>query len=274
MRETKTMETCRIGIVGCTGRMGRMLIAETLATPGAVLAGGTGRGAHLGTDLGSLVGVKDLGIAVGGEAEDLFRAVDVVIDFTTPAATLAHARLAERLGTALVIGTTGLGAEETRAVEAAAAKAPVVSAPNMSLGVNLLLGLVEQVARSLDIDWDIEIVEMHHRHKIDAPSGTALGLGRAAAKGRGVAFDDVAVLSREGQTGARPDGAIGFATLRGGDVVGDHTVVFAGPSERVELTHKATDRRLFARGALRAALWAKGKPAGLYGMKDVLGLQL
>jgi 4-hydroxy-tetrahydrodipicolinate reductase len=266
------METCRIGIVGCAGRMGRMLIAETLATSGAALGGGVGRGSHVGADLGSLIGVKDLGLAVGDVPEALFQAVDVVIDFTVPAATVQHARLAGRHGTALVIGTTGLSAEETETVKAAAASAPIVSAPNMSLGVNLLLGLVEQVARSLGPDWDIEIVEMHHKHKIDAPSGTALGLGRAAAKGRGVAFDDVAVLSREGQTGARQEGTIGFATLRGGDVVGEHTVVFAGMAERLELTHKATDRRIFARGALRAALWAKGKPAGLYGMKDVLGL--
>jgi 4-hydroxy-tetrahydrodipicolinate reductase len=189
-----------------------------------------------------------------------------------PAASIHHAELVARHGKALVIGTTGLAPAETAAIEGFARQTPIVWAPNMSLGVNLLLGLVEQVAASLGPDWDIEIVEMHHRNKVDAPSGTALGLGRAAAKGRGVVLDEVAVRSRDGLTGAREAGTIGFATLRGGDVIGDHTVVFAGNSERVELTHKATDRRVFAKGAVRAALWLRGKPAGLYGMKDVLGL--
>ena len=267
------MELCRIGVVGCTGRMGRMLLAETLATNGAVLAGGVDRlkpgDVH---DLGELAGVKPLGIMAGDDVTALFDAVDVVIDFTVPAASVGHAKLAAKTGKGLVIGTTGLDAEQTRAVESAAQHAAILWAPNMSLGVNLLLGLVEQVARSLGDDWDIEIVEMHHRHKIDAPSGTALGLGRAAAKGRGVVLDDVAVRSRDGYTGPRKEGTIGFATLRGGDVVGDHTVVFAGEAERIELTHKATDRRIFARGALRAALWTKDRAPGLYSIKDVLGL--
>lgn len=267
------MELCRIGIVGCAGRMGRMLLAETLGTKGALLAGGVDRlkpGESF--DLGELAGGKPLGIIAGDDARALFEAVDVVIDFTVPAATVEHAKLAAATGKGLVIGTTGLDAEQTRAIETAAAQAPILWAPNMSLGVNLLLGLVEQVARSLGVDWDIEIVEMHHRHKIDAPSGTALGLGRAAAKGRGVVLDEVSVRSRDGYTGPRKEGTIGFATLRGGDVVGDHTVIFAGEAERIELTHKATDRRIFARGALRAALWTKGRPPGLYGIKDVLGL--
>lgn len=267
------MELCRIGIVGCTGRMGRMLLAETLSTTGATLAGGVDRlkaGEIL--DLGELAGGKPLGILAGGDAGALFAAVDVVIDFTVPAASAAHAEMAAAAGKGLVIGTTGLDAAQTRAIESAATKTAILWAPNMSLGVNLLLGLVEQVARSLGTDWDIEIVEMHHRHKIDAPSGTALGLGRAAAKGRGVELDEVAVRSRDGHTGARSEGTIGFATLRGGDVVGDHTVIFAGEAERIELTHKATDRRIFSRGALRAALWLKGRPPGLYGIKDVLGL--
>lgn len=267
------MELCRIGVVGCAGRMGRMLLAETLATKGAALAGGVDRlkpGEVL--DLGELAGGKPLGILAGDDVGALFDAVDVVIDFTVPAATVEHAKRAAATGKGLVIGTTGLDAEQTRAVEAAATQVPILWAPNMSLGVNLLLGLVEQVAGSLGEDWDIEIVEMHHRHKIDAPSGTALGLGRAAAKGRGVVLDEVAVRSRDGFTGPRKEGTIGFATLRGGDVVGDHTVIFAGEAERIELTHKATDRRIFARGALRAALWTKGRPPGLYGIKDVLGL--
>ncbi|HTH96686.1 MAG TPA: 4-hydroxy-tetrahydrodipicolinate reductase [Stellaceae bacterium] len=267
-------ETCRIGIVGCAGRMGRMLLAETLAAPAATLAGGSGRlpGGAAAQDLGLLAGGAPLGLTVTNDVEALFRASDVVIDFTVPGASVAHADLAAKLGKGLVIGTTGLSGQEMAAVEKAAAHSPVVWAPNMSLGVNLLLGLVEQVAGMLKDDWDIEIVEMHHRNKVDAPSGTALGLGRAAAKGRGVELDEVWVKSRDGLTGARQAGSIGFATLRGGDVIGDHTVVFAGNAERVELTHKATDRRVFARGAVRAALWLKGKPAGLYGMKDVLGL--
>lgn len=267
------MELCRIGIVGCAGRMGRMLLAETLATKGAALAGGVDRlQAGESLDLGELAGGKPLGIRVGSDARALFEAVDVVIDFTVPAASVAHAELAAATGKGLVIGTTGLDAGQSRAVEEAATRTAILWAPNMSLGVNLLLGLVEQVARSLGDDWDIEIVEMHHRHKIDAPSGTALGLGRAAAKGRGVVLDDVAVRSRDGYTGPRAAGSIGFATLRGGDVVGDHTVIYAGDAERIELTHKATDRRIFARGALRAALWTHGKPPGLYSIKDVLGL--
>lgn len=267
------MELCRIGILGCAGRMGRMLLSETLGTKGAELAGGVDRlkSGEI-ADLGELGGVKPLGIFAGEDPKALFDAADVVIDFTIPEATVRHAAIAAETGKGLVIGTTGIDAEQTRQIEAAALAAPIVWAPNMSLGVNLLLGLVEQVARALESDWDIEIIEMHHRHKIDAPSGTALGLGRAAAKGRGVDLDSVAVKSRDGYTGARPTGTIGFATLRGGDVVGDHTVVFAGEAERIELTHKATDRRIFARGALRAALWVKGKPPGLYGMKDVLGI--
>jgi 4-hydroxy-tetrahydrodipicolinate reductase len=267
------MERCRIGIVGCAGRMGRMLLAETLNTRGAELAGGVDRlkpGEAL--DLGELAGVKPLGLRAGDDIEALFLAADVVIDFTVPAATVRHAEFAAATGKGLVIGTTGLDAAQTQAIETAARTAPILWAPNMSLGVNLLLGLVEQVARALDPDWDIEIVEMHHRHKIDAPSGTALGLGRAAAAGRGVVLDDVAVRSRDGHTGPRVPGTIGFATLRGGDVVGDHTVIFAGEAERIELAHKASDRRIFARGALRAALWTKGKPPGLYDMKHVLGI--
>jgi 4-hydroxy-tetrahydrodipicolinate reductase len=262
-----------IGIAGCAGRMGRALIAETAGLAGARLSGGTIRAAvPQAGDLGTLAGLEPLGIAAGTDPEALFAASDVVIDFTMPAATLEHARIAARTGKALVIGTTGLGLSEAERIREAAATAPIVWAPNMSLGVNLLLGLVEQVARTLGPDYDIEILEMHHRLKRDAPSGTALGLGRAAARGRDTALDAVAVRSRDGLVGVRPDGAIGFATLRGGDVVGDHTVIFAGPGERLELTHKAGDRRIYARGAVRAALWAAGRDPGLYGMKDVLGL--
>ncbi|HVJ51411.1 MAG TPA: 4-hydroxy-tetrahydrodipicolinate reductase [Aliidongia sp.] len=263
----------RIGIVGCGGQMGRMLIAEVADTKGAELAGGTDIAESLqGRDLGEMVGLSRCGSVVGREPAALFAASDVVIDFTIPKVSVAIAELAAQMGKALVIGTTGMDPAQSQAIAAAAERAPILWAPNMSLGVNLLLGLVEQVARTLGPDFDIEILEMHHRRKIDAPSGTALGLGQAAARGRAVALEAAAIRSRDGQTGARPAGAIGFATLRGGDVVGEHTVFFAGQGERLELTHRATDRRLFARGAVKAALWLAGRGPGLYGMKDVLGL--
>ncbi|MEQ8229096.1 MAG: 4-hydroxy-tetrahydrodipicolinate reductase [Rhodospirillales bacterium] len=263
-----------IGIVGCGGRMGRMLIQTVLSTEGAQLAGGTEQSGSplIGQDLGLLVGPDAAGAAVMDDARTLFEAADVVIDFTVPAATVAHAALAFDTGTAMVIGTTGLTADQQTAVQGAAEKAAVVQAGNMSLGVNLLVGLAKQAAELLGPDYDIEVVEMHHKHKIDAPSGTALMLGRAAAEGRGLDHDDHAVLSREGHTGARPDDAIGYATLRGGDVVGDHTVIFAGPSERIELTHRAASREIFARGAVRAAMWCDGQSPGLYSMRDVLNL--
>ena len=199
-------------------------------------------------------------------------ACDVAIDFTQPEATLAYAARAAAHGTSLVIGTTGLNAEQEAALAEHARSTAIVYAPNMSLGVNLLLAVVEQVSAALDDAWDIEIVEMHHNRKVDAPSGTALGLGRAAATGRGRVFDEVAVLSREGMTGPREQGQIGFATLRGGDVIGDHTVVFAGAGERVEIGHKASGREVFAAGAVRAARWAAGREPGLYSMRDVLGI--
>lgn len=264
----------RIGIVGAGGRMGRMLVREVAATPGAVPAGGTERpgSALLGGDLGALAGIDPLGIVLTGDAPALFRASDAVIDFTSPAATVAYAALAAETGTALVVGTTGLSADDQAAVRAAAAHVPVVQAANFSLGVNLLAGLVRKVAATLGDDWDVEIVEMHHRHKVDAPSGTALALGQAAAAGRGVDLSAMKDSVRDGHTGPRQPGRIGFATLRGGDVVGDHTVIFAAEGERLELTHKAASRAIFARGAVRAALWTAGKAPGLYGMDDVLGL--
>lgn len=269
------MAEVRIAIAGAAGRMGRMLTAEIDRTAGAVLAGGTepaGSNAA-GQDLGELAGIGHRGVAVSIEPAALFADADVAIDFTAPAATLAHARLAAAAGKGLVIGTTGLSADDRAAIAGLAATAPIVLAPNMSLGVNLLIGLVEQVAAALDPDYDIEIVEMHHRHKVDAPSGTALGLGEAAARGRQVQLAETAVRVRDGHTGARERGTIGFATLRGGDVVGDHTVVFAANGERLELTHRAGSREIYARGAVRAAMWLAGRPAGLYGMTDVLGLR-
>jgi 4-hydroxy-tetrahydrodipicolinate reductase len=268
------MTAYRIGVVGCAGRMGRMLIAAIAGTPGCAVAGGSERpgSAAIGRDVGTIAGIEPLNLPVLDDADDLFAAADAVLDFTAPAVSVAHAALAARHKKVHVIGTTGLESDQIAALERAGRDTAIVFAPNMSLGVNLLLAAVEQVARSLGPDWDIEIVEMHHRHKVDAPSGTALLLGRAAAAGRGVKLDDVARRSRDGIVGARPKGEIGFATLRGGDVVGDHTVIFAADGERVEIAHKAGSRAIFARGAIRAAQWARGRKPGLYGMKDVLGL--
>ena len=267
-------DTLRIGLVGAAGRMGATLVREITGRPGVCLSGATERpGAEaLGRDVGSLAGLEPLGLAITADAAALFATSDVVIDFTAPAATMAHAALAAEHGVPLVIGTTGLDAGHERQLAEHARRVAMVLSGNMSLGVNLLVALTRKVAATLGPDFDIEIVEMHHRHKVDAPSGTALMLGRAAAAGRGVSLDDVADRGRDGITGARTPGAIGFAALRGGDVVGEHTVLFAADGERVELTHKATDRRLCARGAVTAALWTRTRPPGLYAMADVLGL--
>ena len=264
----------KIGIVGAAGRMGRMLIAEVLGVEGCQLAGGTeppGSGV-LGQDLGLLIGAAEQGLSIGDDTGALFKASDAVVDFTHPDATAAHAALSGETGVALIVGTTGFEAQHMEALGRAAAKAAVVQAANMSVGVNLLLGLTAQVASALGDDYDIEIAEMHHRHKVDAPSGTALALGAAAAKGRGVNLEDVSDRGRDGEAGPRIAGDIGFSVIRGGDVAGDHTVIFAGPGERVELTHKAGSREIFARGAIRAALWTEGRAPGLYSMRDVLGL--
>jgi 4-hydroxy-tetrahydrodipicolinate reductase len=251
-----------------------MLVADIVATEGCALAGGSARpGTPLvGQDLGEVGGSGRLGIAVTESTEAVIRASDVVIDFTAPEATAVHAALAARLGTPVVIGTTGLKAEQDRAVREAARQVPIVWAANTSLGINLLLGLVAQVAARLGPEWDIEIVEAHHRHKVDAPSGTALALGRAAAAARGVDFEAVAQRGRDGITGPRRPGDIGFAALRGGDNIGEHHVIFAGAGESLELTHRATNRAIYAKGAVRAARWLIGRPPGLYGMKEVLGL--
>lgn len=265
----------RIGVLGCAGRMGRAIIGEILHTDDCTLAGGTEANGHsaIGQDLGNLTGVDDVGLKVHDNALDLIAMSDVVIEFSTPEATIQHAALAAEQGTAHVVGTTGLGAETEDLLRKTATQTPIVWAANMSLGVNLLCGLAEQVARSLGPDaFDIEIVEFHHRQKIDAPSGTALALGEAAARGRKVALEEVADRGRDGITGARKSGSIGFAALRGGDIVGDHSVIFAGIGERIELTHKASDRGIYARGAVHAARWLEGRPNGLYTMTDVLGL--
>ncbi len=268
------MADIRMGVIGCGGRMGRMLIAEITAGEDCVLSGGTATpgSTHVGSDLGELSGIGRIGLLASNAPGELIRASSVVIEFSVAAATASHAALAAELGVPMVIGTTGLSAAEAAAVREAAKRIPIVWAANTSLGINLLLGLVEQVAARLGPEWDIEIMEMHHRGKADAPSGTALALGRAAAAGRGVALDDVAQRGRDGITGARKSGDIGFAALRGGDAVGDHHVVFAGAGERLELSHRATNRAIYAKGAVRAARWVIGRPPGLYGMKDVLGL--
>ena len=257
----------KIAIAGAAGRMGQMLIREIARTEGYELSGaleGPGSNA-LGTEAAK-------GIKIVADAAAAIGAAQVVIDFTVPAATVAHARIAADKGVAMVIGTTGLSPEQTAAVHEAAKKVPIMWAANMALGVNVLMALVERTAALLDPAYDIEVLEMHHRHKIDAPSGTALALGRSAAVGRKVELEKVWRKSRDGHTGARPTGEIGFATLRGGEEVGVHTVFFAAAGERLELSHRSFSREGYAAGAVRAAKWLEGKKPGLYGMKDVLGL--
>lgn len=271
------MTSLNIVVTGAAGRMGRMLVAEIAEHSGTGvghLSGATEPAGSpaLGADPGLLAGVAATGLAIQEDPAALIAAGDVVIDFTAPQATVAHARLAAQAGAALVVGTTGLSAEDEEALHLAARHVPVVYAANYSPGVTLLLDLVKRAAAALDADYDIDILEMHHRHKVDAPSGTALALGKAAAAGRGVDHETVKQTVRSGQTGARPRGEIGYATLRGGDVVGEHDVIFATEGERVILSHKASARRVFAAGAVKAALWTAGKHPGLYTMRDVLGL--
>jgi 4-hydroxy-tetrahydrodipicolinate reductase len=268
------MADMRLVIAGAGGRMGRTLIHAVAATKGLVLAGAVeaAGAAVIGRDAGELAGLGPNGIKVTSEVAPLLQQADGLIEFTIPAATLAFAELTAAAGLVHVIGTTGHSAEEEAIIAKAAKRATIVKAGNFSMGVNLLVALTKRVAKTLDDDYDIEILEMHHNKKIDAPSGTALMLGRAAAAGRGVDLGQRSVRGRDGMTGARNAGDIGFASLRGGTNVGEHVVIFAGPAERVELTHRAEDRMIFARGALRAALWARGQKPGLYAMADVLGL--
>jgi 4-hydroxy-tetrahydrodipicolinate reductase len=268
------MSDMRLIVAGAGGRMGRTLIHAIAATDGVVLAGAVdvAGSAVIGRDAGELAGLGANGVKVVTDAGPLLDQADGLVDFTIPAATVLFAELAARKGLVHVIGTTGLNGESERLVAEAAKRAVIVKSGNMSLGVNLLAALVKRVAQTLGEDYDIEILEMHHNKKIDAPSGTALMLGRAAAEGRGIDLAQHAVRARDGETGARCKGDIGFAALRGGTVVGDHSVIFAGAAERIELTHRAEDRMIFARGALHAALWARDKKPGLYSMADVLGL--
>lgn len=265
----------KIGILGGAGRMGQMIAREILSKQhNCTLAAAVEHKQSwaLGKDIGGMLGVDPAGINITTDKNAAFKACDALIDFTSPEATVEHAGLAHQHGKALIVGTTGLSEVEHAALASAAQKAPVLQAANMSVGVNLLLSLVEQVAQKLNQEYDIEVFEAHHRHKVDAPSGTALALGEAAAKGRGIKFKDAFIPARLGQIGARVPGSIGISVFRGGDVIGDHTVTFAGVGECLELTHKASDRSLFAKGAVKAALWLKGKGPGLYSMRDVLGV--
>jgi 4-hydroxy-tetrahydrodipicolinate reductase len=265
----------RLVIAGAGGRMGRTLIHAIAATKGVALAGAVEPpgSAVIGRDAGELAGLGPNGIKVTSDVAPLLRDAEGLIEFTIPAASVALAELSASAGVVHVMGTTGHSAEEEAIVAKAASRVPIVKSGNMSLGVNLLAALVKRVAQTLGEDFDIEILEMHHNKKIDAPSGTALMFGRAAAEGRAINLAERAARGRDGLTGARRAGDIGFASLRGGTVVGDHSVIFAGPAERIELTHRAEDRMIFARGALRAALWAHGKQPGLYSMADVLGVK-
>lgn len=268
------MAELRLVIAGAGGRMGRTLLRAISEVPGFALAGAVDRegAAEIGADTGTLAGLSPSGKKVTTDALPLVAQADAIIDFTTPASTVALAALAAQARIVHVTGTTGLSAADDAKLEAAARHAALIKSGNMSLGLNLLAALVKRAAASLGPEFDIEVLEMHHNRKVDAPSGTALLLGNAAAEGRKIALDKNSVRSRDGNTGARKTGDIGFASLRGGTVVGDHTVIFAGPSERIELTHKAEDRMIFARGALAAAKWGKGKKPGIYSMADVLGL--
>lgn len=263
-----------IAVVGVSGRMGRMLVQAIEESDSARLVGVTERPGHpwVGNDLGEMLGGRATGLTVRDDPLEVFADARAVLDFTTPAATTLHAEIAAQARLVHVVGTTGLSREDRERLAAAARHAAIIEAGNMSLGVNLLSVLVRQVAEALGPDYDIEIVEMHHRMKVDAPSGTALMLGEAAARGRRQNLADLAERGRDGVTGPRAEGAIGFSALRGGDVVGEHEVIFAAPGERIVLGHIATDRMLFARGALRAALWGQDKAPGLYAMTDVLGL--
>jgi 4-hydroxy-tetrahydrodipicolinate reductase len=269
------MSDMRLVVAGAGGRMGRTLIHAITAIDGAVVAGAVEApgSAVIGRDAGELAGLGKNGITVAAEVEPLLEKADGLLDFTVPAATMVFAELTARKGLVHVIGTTGLSGENEKLIAQAAKRAVIVKSGNMSMGVNLLAALVKRVAKTLDDEFDVEILEMHHNKKVDAPSGTALMLGRSAAEGRGIDLEQHAVRVRDGHTGARCAGDIGFAALRGGSVVGDHTVIFAGPAERIELVHRAEDRMIFARGAVRAALWARGRPPGLYSMADVLGLR-
>jgi 4-hydroxy-tetrahydrodipicolinate reductase len=268
------MSEMRLIVAGAGGRMGRALTRVISQTEGAVLAGALeAPGSELlGKDAGVLAGLPANGVELSADLWSMSANAVGILDFTVPAATIANVAIAAQRGLVHVIGTTGLSSDDDAVIKSVTSRAIVVKSGNMSLGVNLLAALVKRVAQALDEGFDIEVLEMHHRSKIDAPSGTALMLGEAAAAGRKVALDTHSARGRDGHTGARRAGDIGFASLRGGSVTGDHSVIFAGAMERIELTHRAEDRTMFAQGAVKAALWARDKKPGLYSMTDVLGL--
>lgn len=261
-------------VTGASGRMGQTLIRLAQGSDKLRLVACVERAGHawIGRDVGEAMGGTPIGVKVTDDALEAFAKAQAVVDFTAPAATVEFAALAAQARAVHVIGTTGLEPDHLARIEAAACHAVIIRAGNMSLGVNLLVRMTQKVAAALDADWDVEIVEAHHRMKVDAPSGTALMLGAAAAAGRGVSLDDAKVSGRDGITGARPKGAIGFSAIRGGDIVGEHDVIFASEGERVILRHVATNRSIFARGALRAAVWGQGRKPGQYDMMDVLGI--
>ncbi len=263
-----------IVVMGASGRMGQMLVREVQAHPGMRLVGAVEREGHewVGQDIGVAMGGTASGLHVTDDPLEAMAGAQGVIDFTTPQVTIDLSVIAAQARAVHVIGTTGMSDEDLAKLDGAARHAVIVRAGNMSLGVNLLTQLTRQVAAALDEDFDIEVVEAHHRHKVDAPSGTALMLGEAAAEGRGLDFSDAYVAARDGITGARAPGTIGFSAIRGGDIIGEHDVIFAGAGERIVLRHVASDRALFARGALKAVLWGQDKSPGHYSMLDVLGL--
>jgi 4-hydroxy-tetrahydrodipicolinate reductase len=268
------MADMRLVVTGAAGRMGRMLVRTIRETPGARLVGALEREGSpmLGQDAGNIAQCGAAGVEISADPLKALLDADGIVDFSSPAATVEFAGLAAQARIAHIVGTTGLSESDLQRIGAAARHAPIVRSGNMSLGVNLLALMTRRVARALGEEFDIEIVEMHHRMKVDAPSGTALMLGEAAAEGRGISLADHSARVRDGLTGARNSGDIGFASLRGGSVVGDHSVIFAGDGERLELTHRAEDRAVFARGAVKAALWASSRKPGLYSMADVLGM--
>ena len=268
------MSQVRVAVAGASGRMGRMLTEAVLGNAAFTLSGALDVAASpaLGQDAAAFLG-RACGVNIITDLAAGLHDAQVLIDFTRPEGTLAHLDVCSRLGMAAVIGTTGFDSTQKARIAEHARKLPIVMAANMAVGVNVMLGLLARAARSLNDGWDIEIIETHHRHKVDAPSGTALAMGDAIAQAQGRDLADCAVFAREGVTGERPAGAIGFAAVRGGDIVGDHTVLFAGSGERIEITHRASSRSNYAAGSLRAAAFVAGRAPGMYGMDDVLGLK-
>ncbi len=264
----------KIAIAGATGRMGKMLIEAVLNNPDAQLVGALEHAScvQLGEDAGAFLG-KKTGVFISADIEQVLAGAEFIIDFTRPEGTMAHLAIAMKTGTKMIIGTTGLSVEQISALQTASSKLAIVFAPNMSIGVNVTFKLLEMAAKMLNQGYDIEIIEAHHRHKVDAPSGTALRMGEVIADALGEKLSDVAVYAREGHTGERKEGSIGFATIRGGDIVGDHTVLFAGDGERIEISHKSFTRQSYAQGSLRAAQFLQSKSSGWFDMQDVIGLR-